>query len=1065
MKRFELSKHMLVLLLTIIVCISCGAGEDGIEGTGFDVKGTVAVGAAVVNSKVIFRDKNGNRRTTTTDTQGKYQIDVSDMVAPYFIKVNVNSNKSLYSIAYQAGVANVHPISDIIIRNWFARENRNIDDEFNSDEILNNTPTSTDIDNISNSFQDIFSTALNDFSVDQNFDFLSTEFNADQTGFDALLDHIVISIEVNQFSVVVIAPQSNIEATLIADIELSKDFTQPDISAPSIPDGLIALPNNTQSVVLVWNASSDDTGVAGYNVYRDDVLLSSSTYPVFSDTNVNTSTEYCYSVEAYDGTANSSAKTSAVCITLDNQPDNSAPSPVRDLLISAGSSTNISLFWTASNDDDVMGYRIYRKNNADYALVSTVTSRSKLDSDLSPATEYCYKIKSFDAAGNESDFSEEICATTGQANNTNNSGKPQSIQLSALNYVVQESDGTASIIVTRTGDTTQATTVNYQLTGGTAIEDRDFVADTGTLQWAANDVTDKVIFVQIKPDLNNEADETINVSLTSSASNATLGNPSTAILSIRDSLCENIISADITTDTTISAPCNIVTDNIDVIGATLTINPGVTLIFQSDTGINIAEDGAMYAAGSEAKPILFTSENPTPGYWRGITYSYSNDIQNVLRHATVEFGSDANIELRAVGSSPARLLVENCTLSDSSGYGFSFGSASTVNDFSNNTIIRNAKGAGNLAINLLGQLDANSQYSGNLIEAIQTYGNVTSNQSWPAFNVPIFADTVFVEADLKLAAGTTMIFDDGAYMGIRENGSLNAIGTPEAMITFTNNSQTPGAWQGIDFAFSNDAKNELDYVIVEYGGSGEGANISTTAAASSPVRLKLSNSILRYSTYYGFDFESAVIIDKFENNTITGNEFAVGSMDVDLVEKLDKASNYSGNNADHIYLTDFIMTKNQTMKKLNADYRLGDLRVEANLTIEPGVNLIFDQSSLLDIYSTGSLIAVGSAEEKIKFTSTDEFAGSWQGIEFTFSSSNNNQIIHSKIEYAGLNNGAAIYLYGNNSLFSRATIQNTKISFSDNYAILLDQDAQINTDVETSNEFVDNVENIVFRNN
>ena len=46
-----------------------------------------------------------------------------------------------------------------------------------------------------------------------------------------------------------------------------------DTTAPSVPTGLAATTPSTTSVKLTWNASTDNVGVAGYDVFRDGASL------------------------------------------------------------------------------------------------------------------------------------------------------------------------------------------------------------------------------------------------------------------------------------------------------------------------------------------------------------------------------------------------------------------------------------------------------------------------------------------------------------------------------------------------------------------------------------------------------------------------------------------------------------------------------------------------------------------------------------------------------------------------------------------------------------------------
>lgn len=97
-----------------------------------------------------------------------------------------------------------------------------------------------------------------------------------------------------------------------------------DTVAPSVPTGLATTPVSTTQINLTWNASTDNVGVTGYQIFRDGVQIATATTTSFSNIGLTAGTTYQYAVRAIDAAGNSSALTTAVSGTTP-APDTVAP--------------------------------------------------------------------------------------------------------------------------------------------------------------------------------------------------------------------------------------------------------------------------------------------------------------------------------------------------------------------------------------------------------------------------------------------------------------------------------------------------------------------------------------------------------------------------------------------------------------------------------------------------------------------------------------------------------------------------------------------------------------------
>lgn len=85
-----------------------------------------------------------------------------------------------------------------------------------------------------------------------------------------------------------------------------------DTTPPSTPPWLTVTPVASTQLDIAWATSTDDVAVGGYHVWRDGVLVATSTSTFYSDTGRTPSTTYTYYVTAFDTFSNESASSSEV---------------------------------------------------------------------------------------------------------------------------------------------------------------------------------------------------------------------------------------------------------------------------------------------------------------------------------------------------------------------------------------------------------------------------------------------------------------------------------------------------------------------------------------------------------------------------------------------------------------------------------------------------------------------------------------------------------------------------------------------------------------------------------
>lgn len=176
-----------------------------------------------------------------------------------------------------------------------------------------------------------------------------------------------------------------------------------DTTAPSVPTGLNTLSVSATQIDLTWLASTDTggSGLAGYKIFRAGVQVATSTTAGFSNTGLSASTQYCYTISAYDNAGNTSAQGTQSCATTQTIPDTTPPTIPLNVSGAVISCSQINLSWSASSDtggSGLRGYRIYKNS----AFLKEVTTTSNSETGLIASTMYTYAVAAIDNASNES---------------------------------------------------------------------------------------------------------------------------------------------------------------------------------------------------------------------------------------------------------------------------------------------------------------------------------------------------------------------------------------------------------------------------------------------------------------------------------------------------------------------------------------------------------------------------------------------------------------------------------------------------------------------------------------
>jgi chitodextrinase len=199
-------------------------------------------------------------------------------------------------------------------------------------------------------------------------------------------------------------------SALSAPLSVKTLSAGPDTAAPSVPSGLLAANITTSGFTVTWNASTDNVGVTGYNIYRNGTYVTTTAIRNYVFTGLAANTTYSITILAMDAAKNRSALSAPLSVkTLSNGPDTTAPSVPGGLNASNVTTSGFRIAWTAATDNiGVTGYNVYRNG----AYVTTVGTTNYTFTGLSANTTYSITVLALDAAKNRSAQSTALAVKT-----------------------------------------------------------------------------------------------------------------------------------------------------------------------------------------------------------------------------------------------------------------------------------------------------------------------------------------------------------------------------------------------------------------------------------------------------------------------------------------------------------------------------------------------------------------------------------------------------------------------------------------------------------------------------
>ena len=172
--------------------------------------------------------------------------------------------------------------------------------------------------------------------------------------------------------------------------------------------------NAGANIAVSANASDPDGSIASVEFFRGTTSLGADTTAPYSVTwsGATAGTHGFRAVATDNQGATATSATATVTVNGTPPTDTTAPSVPSGLTSPSQTSSSISIQWNAATDNvggsGVAGYDVYRNGS----LVASPTTTSHTSTGLSANTQYSFRVRARDNAGNASAQSGEITAST-----------------------------------------------------------------------------------------------------------------------------------------------------------------------------------------------------------------------------------------------------------------------------------------------------------------------------------------------------------------------------------------------------------------------------------------------------------------------------------------------------------------------------------------------------------------------------------------------------------------------------------------------------------------------------
>jgi len=269
------------------------------------------------------------------------------------------------------------------------------------------------------------------------------------------------------------------------------------------------------------------------------------------------------------------------------------------------------------------------------------------------------------------------------------------------------------------------------------------------------------------------------------------------------------------------APVDYIITCMTNVDGKLTVEPGVTIAFEQNAGMNFGHKSSFKMKGNAEKPIVLTGKEQIKGFWRGIGTG-STSMSNTMSYVTIDYAGGPKAALE-IYNEASNLSIEHCTFSNSKNYGMLTNrkvGKDVHNIVMNNCTFIQNKIPFKTDVIRLRLFNGTNKFSGNEKDHIELDGGtIAGDVTWAKLDVPYFlqGDLSIRDGVFSVSPGTVVIMSSQKSIHVYQNASLVMVGTKDDPISIRGEHDVAGFWQQIGFK-SSSPLNEIGYVNINNAG-------------------------------------------------------------------------------------------------------------------------------------------------------------------------------------------------------------------------------------------------------